>query len=50
MNLEQFQQLLLQKQKEIEQALRRTLPVKGTTQQNYTAEPHSQLYTLHSTL
>ena len=28
MNLEQFQQLLLQKQKEIEQALRRTLPVK----------------------
>ena len=28
MNLEQFQQLLLQKQKEIEQAMRRTLPVK----------------------
>lgn len=28
MNLEQFQQLLLQKQKEIEQAMRRTMPVK----------------------
>lgn len=28
MNLEQFQQLLIQKQQEIEQALRRTLPVK----------------------
>ena len=28
MNLEQFQQLLLQKQKEIEQAMRRTLPIK----------------------
>jgi len=28
MNLEQFQQLLLQKQQEIEHALRRTLPIK----------------------
>lgn len=28
MDLQQFQQLLLQKQKEIEQAMRRTLPIK----------------------